>query len=186
MPNLFYLKAVLNNIITAIMEAAQGERPPYVMSPREILYNTALAACGTDASSSDLALDEYGCAESVNEIHKTVFGDYIVPQPKEGEPLREEHNHLSTYWLYKAIKKRLDFAEVNDPEPGDIVISPTGYGKGSGHVGILGPNATIMSNNSFRDANGEKGIFDFNYTIDSWRRRFVDRAHLPMRFFRKI
>lgn len=153
----------------------EGDRPIYTMTKRELLYAKALASCGTDASPNDLAPDELGCAETVNEIHKGVFGDYISPR-----------NILSTYQLYKDLQARPDFIVVEHPKPGDIVISPTGYGKGTGHVGIVGENGTIMSNNSFKDSDGVRGIFDQNYTIDSWRRRFVERGNFPMRFFGKI
>jgi len=40
-----------------------------VKSPREILYETAKSFLGKDASPADEAPDEYGCAETVNEIH---------------------------------------------------------------------------------------------------------------------
>ena len=43
-------------------------------SARSKLYLTALSCLGTDASPNDIAPDEFGCAETVNAIHKKAFG----------------------------------------------------------------------------------------------------------------
>src|SRR3954462_12894985 len=59
------------------------------------------------------------------------------------------------------------------PPSGDIVISPTGYGNGSmpnGHVGIIGDNGQIMSNNS------ATGLWDIHFTLASWKARYVDQG----------
>ena len=81
------------------------------------LYEAARSSIGTDASPSDLAPDELGCAETVNEIIKKAFGNYA-----------SKENRLSTYWLYKALRESPKFKEAFIPIPGLIVISPTGYG----------------------------------------------------------
>jgi hypothetical protein len=75
------------------------------------LYETARSFIGTDASPNDLALDELGCAETVTDIVRQALGDH----------LRVE-NRLSTYWLYKALRKSENFKEVFIPIPGLIVI----------------------------------------------------------------
>ena len=41
------------------------------------LYEAARSFIGTDASPNDLAPDELGCAETVNEIIRRAFGDYL-------------------------------------------------------------------------------------------------------------
>lgn len=142
---------------------------------RELLHQMALSFCGTDASPNDLAPDELACAESVDNIHFKLFRDHICV------------NYLSTYWMYKALKERPDFERIAEKDvlPGDIIISPT-QGTNIGHVGILGENGIIMSNNSFKDSNGVKGIFDENYTLAAWKRYFFDRKGLGLHYFRKI
>ena len=50
----------------------------------------------------------------MNEIYRAAFGAPIAKQ------------QLSTYWMYAALKAYENFEIVKDPEPGDIIISPTG------------------------------------------------------------
>lgn len=134
------------------------------------LYVGALACVGRDASPNDLAPDELGCAESVNAIHKKVFGFEIG-------------GGLSTNKLYKALKNSRLFVQVDRPLPGDVVISPTGYGNGNlsnGHVGIVSNDKMIMSNDS------ATGTFIENYSLESWKGRYVGQGGYPMLFFRRI
>ena len=142
---------------------------------RELFYTMALSVVGTDASPNDLAPDELGCAESVDGIYFRLFKKHICD------------NFLSTYWMYKALKEKPEFIRVLDKDvlPGDIVISPT-QGANTGHVGIVGQNGIIMSNNSFKDSNGVKGIFDENYTLASWRRYFFEKKGLGLHYFRVV
>lgn len=137
---------------------------------RTILFETALSCLGIDVTPDDIVPDEVGCADTVQAIHKKAFGKVIGGGP-------------STYWLYDTLLKHTQFVKVDQPLPGDIVISPTGYGNGNlsnGHVGIVGAGDLIMSNDS-RD-----GIFWTNYTLTSWKKRYVDKGGYPMDFFRRI
>lgn len=141
------------------------------------LYNTALQCLGKDASPNDVAPDEYGCAETVNAIHKMAFGS-----PIGGD--------ISTYRLYDALKKSNVFVKVDRPLEGDIIISPTGYGNGSmpsGHVGIMGTInnndinlSTIMSNTS------KTGIFLENYTLAGWKVRYREKGGYPVEYWRRV
>lgn len=140
------------------------------MSNREQLHIAAVFCIGKDASPNDVAPDELGCAETVNSIHYYVFQ-------------REIGGTVSTNKLYKALLDHPNFIRVDQPLPGDIVISPTGYGNGklpNGHVGIVGEGGTIMSNDSF------KGTFERNFTIASWKKRYVTFGGYPMAFYRRI
>lgn len=140
-------------------------------SARSKLYLTALSFLGTDASPNDIAPDEFGCAETVNAIHKKAFGVEIG-------------GDVSTYRLYKALLNHSRFIGVDDPLLGDIVISPTGYGNGklpNGHVGIVSAGRMIMSNSS-----SSNGLFIENFDLDSWKTKYVDVGGYPMRFFRRI
>ena len=143
------------------------------------LYEAARSSIGTDASPSDLAPDELGCAETVNEIIKKAFGDYA-----------SKENRLSTYWLYKTLRESSGFKEAFIPIPGLIVISPTGYGTRRnpdnsfaiphGHVGIVMLDGKIASNDS------RTGKLEENYTLDSWAERYVRRGGYFMKFYRPI
>lgn len=141
-----------------------------ILPNRAKLFEAAKAAIGTDASPNDLAPDELGCAETVNAIFKSVFG-------------REVGGTLSTNLMYKSLIKDKRFIKVDQPLPGDIIISPTGFGNGglsNGHVGIMGENETIMSNSS------ATGTFESNFTLTSWVKRYRDKGGYPIYLFRVI
>lgn len=136
---------------------------------RKRVLSAAESVLGTDASPADVAPDEYGCAETVCDI-LAMAGVRIG-------------TIVSTYALYGELVARDDFSLTDRPAPGDVVISPTGYGNGSmpnGHVGIVGDGGSIMSNSS------ATGNLESNYTMQTWRERYVDRGGFPMRFFRRL
>lgn len=157
-------------IIELIRQAIAATLSLLSTTKRELLYQTAVESLGKDASPNDAAPDEYGCAETVNAIHKKAFGD-----PIGGD--------VSTLRMYKCLQTRFDFKQVQDPQRGDIIISPTGSGGTkevpNGHVGIMADNGVIMSNSS------ANGLFLKNYTLASWRNRY-EKAGYPVLFFRKV
>ena len=167
------LKAQLQSILATLklMESTDANRIK--------LYETALACLGIDASPSDAAPDEFGCADTVNEIYRKAFGGHFY-----------EGNHLSTYYLYKALRSSFLFREVHIPVPGDIVISPTGFGTrknpdGSlaipnGHVGYVMTDGKIASNDS------RTGKFEINYTTNSWADRYVRRGGYFVKYYRRV
>lgn len=164
---------LLQQIITLqkqLLELLALRKAPQGNTNREKLFNTALSCLGTDASPNDVAPDEYGCAETVNEVHKKCFGF-----PIGGE--------LSTYKMYAVLKSSPLFTKVDSPLNGDIIISPTGYGNGklsNGHVGIMAFGDKIMSNNSYT------GKFEQNYNLATWRARYKDIGNYPVDFFRRV
>lgn len=136
------------------------------------LYITAVSCLGTDASSNDIAPDEFGCAETVNAIHKKAFGFEIG-------------GDISTYRMYPILCKSRFFIKVDNPLEGDIIISPTGYKlryspMRNGHVGIVGREGVVMSNES------SSGLFMENYTLYTWKVRFMDTGGYPIYYFRRI
>lgn len=137
----------------------------------EWLYKIASRFIGVDASPDDRAPDEYGCADTVNMIVKVAFG-------------KEVGGDVSTYRMIKALKVNNLFAQVTKPIRGDIIISPTGYGGNSlvknGHVGIVGNNGQIMSNDS------DTGKFLLKYNLDSWEQRYRVKGRYPIYYFRRI
>lgn len=148
-------------------------KKPEQVSPHKKLYEHARTFLGKDASPNDIATDEYGCAETITDIIHSCFNDF----PTEGGTI------ISTIILYKRLKAHKKFNMVTNFGPGDVLVSPTGYGNGTiknGHTGIVGENGTIMSNNS------ETGLFEENYTVDSWVAKFRRQGGFPLYFFRRI
>jgi hypothetical protein len=113
---------------------------------------------------------EFGCAEAVNEVVYKAFGDYAG-------------GDLSTRKMYLSIINNKKFMQVKVPLRGDIILSPTSYGNGrlaNGHTGIMAMNEHILSNDS------QSGLFVDNFTLDSWKDRYVKIGGFPILFFRRI
>ena len=122
------------------------------------LYDAALSFLGTDASPKDLADDEYGCAESLNQVFRKAFGEWASPA-----------NILSTRILYETMLISPKFKTTLTPEEGTIIVSPTGHSTKrapTGHCGIVGANGIIMSNDS------RSGLWLENYNFRSLEQYF--------------
>lgn len=137
---------------------------------REKFYNFAVSKLGTDVSPQDAANDNYGCADTINQLFKSCFG-HTIADPG-----------LSTTQLYQEmLKQSTRFSRVYSPLPGDIIISPTGYGNGAklpnGHIGIVS-RFGIFSNNS------DTGFFTQNYTMQGWINHYQKYGGYPIVFFR--
>lgn len=140
-------------------------------SNREILYDTAASFIGRDASPNDVAPDELGCAESVQDVHKAAFGSYLGA------------NIVSTASLYQTLCARHDFAKVLNPLPGDIIISPTGMG---GKNGVLNGHTGIIAKYGILSNDSRTGTWEENYTLDAWRRYYGVKGGYPLFYFRKL
>ncbi len=159
------LKQLISLFKSIVSPVTQGNH-------RLILFAAAVKALHTDASPNDVAPDEYGCAETVYDILDTAFPLSV------GFPFT-----VSTSQLYRALVSSNKFIKIETPLEGDIVISPTGYGNGgltNGHVGIKGEGEKIMSNSS------ATGTFEENYTMETWKARYVGLGGYPMEFFRRV
>lgn len=135
-----------------------------LFKPKKTLLQAALDHIGLDASPNDLVDDVVGCAESVTTILRTVTTFPLI---------------TGTWTLRDELERDTRFTKTGIPMPGDIVISPTGTGNGSirGHAGIVGRNGSIMSNDSYT------GKWMANYTIDTWRARYVTKGGMPTYFY---
>jgi hypothetical protein len=139
------------------------------------LYLTAKSLLGRDASPQDTAPDSLGCADTVNKLVEAATGSPI------------ERRLISTYRMYQLLKQekhRFQIVPQGEMLPGDIIISPTGYGNARalahGHCGIIGENEKILSNSS------ETGLLRENYTMTSWRKIYAETGEYPIIIFRLI
>lgn len=136
------------------------------------LYLAALQHIGIDASPLDQAPDEYGCADSVSKILLKTFPNVIK-------------GSISTNELNKQLSFSKEFIKVTNYKFGDIIISPTGSAKAPGkvtvgHVGIMGEDDIIMSNNS------SNGLWDTHHNIKTWIERYRVGGNFPIYFYRKV
>ncbi len=146
-----------------IIEPVKPTPMPEKKTKREELYDVAYAALGTDMAPLN---DTLGCAEALS--HVLMRAGVPLPSPI-----------VSSYALDKWFQKNLK--EVMDPEPGDIISSPTGTGNGKvrGHCGIVGKHS-IMSNNS------QSGKWDYHWTLDDWKKYYEVYGAIPTRFYRWV
>lgn len=160
-----------NNIFPAIGNF--GEKTRAVMniqlgfSKSDILHAVANSLIGVDASPMDRAVDELGCADTVN----TIYASAIAPNVEIG-------GSVSTVQMNAVLRGDMKrFSKVEIPQKGDIIISET-EGTRVGHVGIMDDHYVIMSNSS------STGTWQKNYNIDTWKQRYVTRLKLKMEFYR--
>lgn len=137
----------------------------FFFSRRDIFSAIAISMLGVDASPMDRAIDEYGCADSVNMIHLDAFGFEIGGSTRTAEMIL----------FLRSNTER--FQKVTTPEKGDIIISPTESIR-TGHVGIMMDSNKVMSNSS------STGLWTQNFTLESWRKRYVETLKLTMEFYR--
>lgn len=143
-----------------------------LMLRRKLIHSIAKDYIGKEASPLDRVEDIVACVESVTEV-LTQAG--VFPSIETG-----------TWTFYQKLARSKKWVLVDTPQASDIIISPTGmskYGKNapfSGHVGIMGDNGIIMSNDSYT------GLWQTNYNLKSWRNRYEKRGGYPVHFFRYI
>lgn len=133
---------------------------------KKTLLDICKTTLGKDASPRDLTADSTGCAESVTTLLKQIYPETPII--------------TGTYSLFEWLQKNWKETTVATPEC--ILISHTGSGNGSmrGHVGILDENLNVMSNDS------ATGKWMTNYSLETWRKRYVEKGGFKMRYFTKI
>lgn len=148
------------------MQAPKLPVEPILPTPREELHKEALKWLGTDASPSDLAPDELGCAESVSTIISKVTTYPII---------------TGTWTLMAHLNnsKKFDKIDIKDLKPGDILLYATGTIKAPfpGHVFVCTENDMLMSNHSL---NPNKGLWMKNYNLASARKRWESVGYKPL------
>lgn len=145
-----------------------------MIDKEDVLYQTAHSFLGQDASPSDVAPDEYACAESVSRVLQHAFPGIHFPLL------------TGTYDLLHHLQNTPAFVEVQTPQYGCVIVSATGTGNGTianGHTGIVGknegPDGTywIMSNDS------RNGIWSVNYTLGTWKAYYSLRGGMVAHYF---
>ena len=145
----------------------------FIMNPdfsnKGKLYTAALLQLGKDASPTDRVPDDVACVESLTTILRSLWPEVPII--------------TGTYTFWEYLKRSRLFQKIDYPEPGCIIISPTGTGNGrlrNGHTGIVGKDRIVMSNDS------DSGLFMEFYTIDSWKKKYGEIGGFPVEFYRPI
>ncbi len=130
------------------------------------IYQTAADCLGKVMSGSNAA---FGCAISLNNVVEKAVG-----HPVGGvASTHSMFNILDNSPLYKEI-------DLKKALPGDIIISPTGYGNGTlpnGHCGVVAKYG-ILSNNS------ENGLWQEKWKLENWIKYYGKLGGYPVKFFR--
>lgn len=131
------------------------------------IYDAAKAALHTHITLDNSVSPDLGCAEAVSYVlaKSGAFGF-----PASG------FAGTSALWTWLAQHA----LQVSTPNPGDVVISPTGMsskGTPHGHVGIVAQYG-ILSNDS------DTGLFLEKYTLDTWKAYFGISLGFPVYFYR--
>lgn len=149
---------------------------------RLTVYAAALAHLGVDASPNDVAPDEYGCMETVDDIYCDATGHYINGTRTQVT--------ISTYQGFQIMGNSKYFTKVDQPLEGDILVYASGTGNGNlsnGHIFIIGAvdnndreNTQLMSNSS------ATGTFEQNYTIGTAKARYETIGGYVPHYFRAV
>lgn len=145
------------------------------MENNKKLLNYIKANLGKDLNDN---YNELGCAQTVNNIAKNALG-YVVGGGASTAQMLKEIEEFSIYLdnpNWKEVSKM-------EARAGDIILSATGTGNGKiahGHVGFLGENGIIYSNNSAKD------MLDNHLTAQDWKNYFVLKGGFSVRYFRAV
>jgi hypothetical protein len=141
------------------------------------IYDNLLTYLETHCTLDNSVPVDVGCAEAVSFILKKSG----IPLPATGIP--------GTATLYDWLSNNPAFKRVNAPEPGAIIISPSGYGSGriSGHTGFVGKfgkyypgDYGIVSNDS------NTGLLLELWDLTRWQKYYGTQGGLPVAFFRAL
>lgn len=131
------------------------------------LLEVTMNNLGKDISPSQ---NQFGCAESVCTLLHLAFGD--------------TWKTLSTREMYDHFMISPYYIKVTEPLPGDIILSPTGYGTTGniehGHVGCVVDKELIASNDSYTSK------LSLSYNLKSWKERYGVLGGYPVLFYRRI
>lgn len=135
---------------------------------QEKLYQAAKSCLGQHITLDPSVPPDLGCAEAVSFVLQKAG----APMPAPG--------FAGTSQLYQWLRNTPVFEFVTSPNPGDIILSPSGSPGSTlehGHVGVVARYG-ILSNNSYT------GKFDEALTFPIWKDFYQVRGHMPVFFIR--
>lgn len=147
-----------------IIKMEQTETSLQIYTTAKKLIGVSLVPVGDDP--------DVGCAISVT----------VLLKEKCNIPIGETQ---STHDLLIELIESPLFKEVNEPLPGDIIISATGTSQLAGtpikhgHTGIVAKFG-ILSNSSLT------GLWSENFTLETWTNRYKYQGGYPTRYFRAL
>lgn len=162
-----------------IVIVTEPEPVPITPPLREQFYNLAKSFVGVDISPLDVAPDNLACMEGVDNLYHHFCGTYI-----NGTKTKVQVSTTVGNKIMAANPAR--FKPTLDLLPGNIIMSATGSSslpnppEAHGHVGVVGENGLIYSNNS------RTGKWDTHLTIDDWVRIFRKESGYPIKLYEVI
>ncbi len=143
-----------------------------------LIYASAKDSLGKRMTLNDTVPPEVGCAEAVSTVLQRAG---VAGIPATGI--------ASTLNLYTWLKNNTKFEEIDKPEPGAVVISPTGTGNGKvrGHTGIVGAFSAMYSGDYGICSNDSNtGLFLELWSVSKWQTYYESYGGLPMYYFRAL
>lgn len=146
--------------------------------PQKIL-TTAKEFLGQHLTLNPSVPPEVGCAEAVSTLLQRAGVSGI---PATG--------FASTLMLYQWMRTNPQlFRGIAEPEPGAILISPTGMGNGHvrGHTGIVGVfGAQYPGDYGICSNDSNSGLFLELWSVQKWQQYYAGYGALPMYYFRAL
>lgn len=170
----------LANLLKVLWDFLQSKPVPEVLPPvldpdlqpiihpmtnEEKFLKVCLDALDTDPTPKDEISDDVACAHTLSTLIKKVYPDF---------PILSSTKDLDAKLFLDKRFKRMDL-----PNKGRIIISPRTSAK-YGHCGVWITNERIASNNS------SNGLFQGNYTWESWIKEFKDKRGLKIYIYELI
>lgn len=141
--------------------------PPPPITASQLIYEKAKQYLNHHLELNPAVPPDLGCAESLSYV--------LIKAGIKGLPIKGfEGTARMNDWL-KTVATR-----VSNPQPGDIIMSPTGMSSKSaphGHCGVVGLYG-ILSNDS------NSGLWSEEYTEESWQSLYGNKLGFPIHFYR--
>lgn len=162
--------------MTLLEELFYGDKPIMTEAGTRI-YNVAKDNLGTHLTLDENVDPEKGCAEAVSKILQ--LAGIAVPS----------HGIAGTAALLAWLQANPDFAPIDAPEQGAIIISATGSGNGTveGHTGVFGALGA-MYNNDFGICSNDSntGTLREQWSYQEWLKFYQGAGGLPTHIFRAL
>lgn len=154
-----------------VLKKTESVPEPKEPSKSEKLYEVSKSLLGKRLTLDKSVPINLGCAQAVSYVLKQA--GYKIPKG----------GISGTYTLYEWLEE--NFKELDEPEKGCVVISPTTVSVG--HAGLCGQfdymyykDYAIMSNNS------STGLFDTHWSMKEWEKYYEGKQKLKTYYFRPI